>query len=234
MKRDQMNWKVRDHWGWKEFVLLLLLQFIVVIGCIKFVVQPMYSRWLDNELYAGTLMGVTIAIILMLGIYVIALRPNSLSWSEVGIKPSTTKDWKIIVLYSIILLVGAVIIAVLTSYIGNSWENSKTEAMQQNVTFFTFLIGFISAAVISPIYEEIFYRGFIYRWLRTRIGLIGAILLSSLLFTIVHIPTYNAMPVNFFSAILFALAYERTNSIWPSVLIHGITNGIMVLLVTLG
>lgn len=234
MEKSQMNWKEQDPWGWKEFVLLMLLEFVVVIGCIKFVVKPLYSDWLDNELYAGTLMGLTIAIILLLGVYLIALRPKQLSWSEVGVKAFNVKDWKIIIIYSVILLVGAVIIVVLTSFIGNSWENSKTESMQQNATFFTVLIAFISAAIISPIYEEIFYRGFLYRWLRTRIGLTGSLLLSSLIFTIIHIPTYNVMPVNFFSGILFALAYERTHSIWPSVLIHGLTNGIMVLLASLG
>jgi uncharacterized protein len=234
MEKSQMNWKEQDPWGWKEFILLMLLEFVVVIGCIKFVVKPLYSDWLDNELYAGTLMGLTIAIILLLGVYLIALRPKQLSWSEVGVKAFNVKDWKIIFIYSVILLVGAVIIVVLTSFIGNSWENSKTESMQQNATFFTILLAFISAAIISPIYEEIFYRGFLYRWLRTRIGLTGSLLLSSLIFTIIHIPTYNVMPVNFFSGILFALAYERTNSIWPSVLIHGLTNGIMVLLASLG
>ncbi|MGF3104631.1 lysostaphin resistance A-like protein [Rossellomorea sp. DUT-2] len=234
MEKSQMNWKEQDPWGWKEFILLMLLEFVVVIGCIKFVVKPLYSGWLDNELYAGTLMGLTIAIILLSGIYFIALRPKKISWSEVGVKPFAVKDWKIIIIYSVILLVGAVIIVVLTSFIGNSWENSKTDAMQQNATFFTVLIAFISAAIISPIYEEIFYRGFLYRWLRTRMGLTGALLLSSLIFTIIHIPTYNVMPVNFFSGILFALVYERTNSIWPSVMIHGLTNGIMVLLASLG
>ncbi|MGE6753751.1 CPBP family intramembrane glutamic endopeptidase [Rossellomorea sp. NPDC071047] len=234
MEKSQMNWKAQDPWGWKEFILLMLLEFGLVIGCIKFVVKPLYSHWLDNELYAGTLMGFTIAIILLAGVYLIALRSNKLSWSEVGVKPFEVKDWKIIIFYSVILLVGAVIIVVLTSFIGNSWENSKTEAMQQNATFFTISIAFISAAIISPVYEEIFYRGFLYRWLRTRIGITGALLLSSLIFTIIHIPTYNVMPVNFFSGILFALAYERTHSIWPSVLIHGLTNGIMVLLASLG
>lgn len=131
-------------------------------------------------------------------------------------------------------MIGALLIVVLTSYIGISVENSKTQAIQQNITFFTVLIAFLSAAVISPIYEEIFYRGFLYRWLRTRLGLVGAILLSSFIFTIAHIPTYNVMPVNFFSGIIFALAYERTNSIWPSIIIHGLTNGIMVLLTSLG
>ncbi len=234
MEEDQMNWKKQDPWGWREFILLMLLEFIIVIGVVKLIVQPLYAEWLKDDLYAGTLTGLTIAVILMAGIYFIALRPKRLSWREAGVKAFCPKDWKLIGLYSVALLIGAVIIVVLTSFIGNSWENSKTEAMQQNVTFFTVLIAFISAAVISPIYEEIFYRGFLYRWLRTRMGLTGALLLSSLIFTIIHIPTYNVMPVNFFSGILFALAYERTGSIWPPVLIHGLTNGFMVLLTSLG
>ncbi|MGD6842457.1 CPBP family intramembrane glutamic endopeptidase [Bacillus infantis] len=234
MEIDKTNWKRQDPWGWREFILLMLLEFIVVIGGIKLLVQPIYAELFKDDLYAGTLTGLTIAIILMLGIYFIALRPKRLSWKEVGVKAYSQRDWKLIGLYSAVLLAGAVIIVVLTSFIGNSWQNSKTEAMQQNVTFFTVLIAFFSAAVISPIYEEIFYRGFLYRWLRTRVGLTGALLLSSLIFTIIHIPTYNVMPVNFFSGILFALAYERTGSIWPSVLIHGLTNGIMVLLTSLG
>ncbi len=66
-------------------------------------------------------------------------------------------------------MVGDVIVMVLTSFIRNSYENSKTEAIQQSVNFFTVLIAFITAALISPIYEEIFYRGFLYRWIRTRL-----------------------------------------------------------------
>ena len=212
----------------------MLLEFVIIIGVVKIFIPPFYARWFTNELYAGTLLGLTMAIILMLGVYFIALRPQKLSWSEVGIKRFAAKDWKLIIIYSIIIMVGAIIIVFLTSFMGNSWENDKTDAMQQNVTFVTVFIALISAAIISPIYEEIFYRGFLYRWLRTRIGFIGAILLSSTIFTIVHIPTYNAMPVNFFSAIIYALAYERTNSVWPAVIIHGLTNGIMVLLTTLG
>ncbi|WP_330949623.1 CPBP family intramembrane glutamic endopeptidase [Virgibacillus sp. MG-45] len=233
MGKNQMNWKEQDCWSVKEFIFLMLLEFVVVIGCIKYIIQPIYLAWFDNQLYSGTLMGLTIAVILVFGIYFIALRPKKLSWSEVGVKPFAAKDWNIIILFSVILMVGALLIVVLTSLIEYGWENRKTEAIQQNVTFFSFLIAFISAAVVSPIYEEIFYRGFLYRWLRTRIGFNGAILFSSIIFTTAHIPTYNTMPVNFFSGIIFALAYERTNSIWPAVIIHGLTNGIMVLMTVL-
>ncbi|HDR8196768.1 CPBP family intramembrane glutamic endopeptidase [Bacillus thuringiensis] len=234
MKKKDMNWKDQDPWGLKEFLLMMLLEFVFVIGCIKFLVKPIYFQWFNNELYSGTLTGLTIAIVLVLGVYFMVLRPKKLSWSEVGIRSFSIKSWKFILLLTIMLLVGDVIVMVLTSFIGNSYENSKTEAIQQSVNFFTVLIAFVSAAIISPIYEEIFYRGFLYRWLRTRFGMIGAILLSSLIFTIVHIPTYNAMPVNFLSGIVFAWAYERTNSIWPSVIIHGLTNGIMVLMTAMG
>lgn len=234
MEIHTMSWKEKDHWGLQEFTLLLLIEFVFVIGFIKFIVQPIYSQWFRNDLYAGTFMGLTIATTLMLSVYFIALRPKRLSWTELGIKPFAMKDWKMIISYTIIFMVGSVILMVLTSLIGNTWENSKTESMQQDLTFFTISIAFISAAIISPIYEEIFYRGFLYRWLRTRLGFMGAILLSATIFTMVHIPTYNAMPVNFLGGIILALAYERTNSIWPSVFIHGLTNGIMVLLVSLG
>ncbi|TKI62842.1 CPBP family intramembrane metalloprotease [Lysinibacillus mangiferihumi] len=234
MEIKQINWKTQDNWGWKEFILLLLLEFVVVIGIIKFIVKPVYAHLFRNELYAGTLTGFTIAITLVIGVYFIALRPKKLSWLEVGITSISLKQWKTILCYSVLLMIGALLIVVLTSYIGISVENSKTQAIQQNITFFTVLIAFLSAAVISPIYEEIFYRGFLYRWLRTRLGLVGAIILSSFIFTIAHIPTYNVMPVNFFSGIIFALAYERTNSIWPSIIIHGLTNGMMVLLTSLG
>lgn len=234
MKTRNMNLNENDHWGLKEFILLLLLEFVIGVGIIKFVIKPIYDLWIGHELYALALMGITIAITLLLGIYFIALRPKKLPWSDVGLRKFALKDWKSIFLYSIILLVGTVIIVLITSFLGNSIDNSKTDTFQQDVTTFTFLITFISAAIISPIYEEIFYRGFIYRWLRTRVGLIWAILLSSTIFTAIHIPTYNAMPVNFFSGIIFALTYEKTNSIWPVVIVHGSTNGIMVLLTALG
>lgn len=233
MQLQQTNWKKYDHWGWKEFVLLMLVEFGLILGVVKPFIQPIYYNLFANDLYAGTLTGLTIAIILILCIYLIALRPLKLTWKEVGIKQFPVKDWKMILVYSVIFIVGSVVIMALTSLIGNTWENEKTDAMQQNRSFFMISIAFISAAIISPIYEEIFYRGFIYRWLRTRIGLIGAILLSSTIFTVAHIPTYNAMPVNFFGGIIFAFAYERSGSIWPGVLIHGITNGLMVLLAVL-
>ncbi len=211
-------WKKMDQWTWREFIALLALEFVFVIFVIKYAVQSMYEQWLGNTLYSGTLTGLTIAIVLLLGLYFIALRP---------------KDWWRIALWTLILIVFSVAALYLTSFLGNTVDNSKTESLKQNVTLFTIIIGIVSAGIVSPFYEEIFYRGFIYRWLRARVSMSWAIVISSLIFTLAHFPTMNAMPVNFISGVVFAWTYERTGSVVPGMIVHGVFNTIAVLLTTM-
>ncbi|MDQ0172546.1 CPBP family intramembrane glutamic endopeptidase [Paenibacillus tundrae] len=228
------TWKKMDQWTWREFAALLALEFVFVIFVIKFAVQSLYEQWLSNTLYSGTLTGLTIAIVLLLGIYLVALRPQKLSWTEVGLKGFPAKDWWRIVLWTLMLIVLSVGAVYLTSLLGNTVDNSKTESLKQSVTVFTILIGVVSAGIVSPIYEEIFYRGFIFRWLRTRVSMSWAIVISSLIFTAAHYPTMNAMPVNFISGVVLAWTYERTGSVVPGMIVHGVFNTIAVLLTALG
>ena len=227
-------WKQKDTWTGKEFTLLLLLEFIFVIVVVKYGVQSLYLSLFGNTLYSGTLTGLTIAIVLMTGLYFIALRPKNLSWKEVGVRSFSTKYWLKIPIWLLITIILSVAVVLLTSLLGNSVDNSKTESLQQNINLFTILIGIISAGVVSPVYEEIFYRGFIYRWLRVRLGMNWGIVISSLIFTIAHFPTLNAMPVNFINGVVFAWAYEKTGSAIPGMIVHGVFNTIAVLLTVTG
>jgi len=205
-----------------------------VIVVVKYVVQSLYLSWFNNTLYSGTLTGLTIAIVLMSGLYFIALRPQNLTWREVGVRKFSAKYWWKIPIWILITIILSVAVLLLTSLLGNSVDNSKTESLQQNINLFTILIGIISAGVVSPVYEEIFYRGFIYRWLRVRLGMNWGIVISSLIFTIAHFPTLNAMPVNFINGVVFAWVYEKTGSVIPAIIIHGVFNTIAVLLTVTG
>lgn len=228
------TWKQKDSWTGKEFSLLLLLEFIFVIVVVKYSVQSLYLSLFSNTLYSGTLTGLTIAIVLMTGLYFIALRPKNLSWKEVGVRSFSTKYWLKIPIWLLVTIILSVAVVLLTSLLGNSVDNSKTESLQQNINLFTILIGIISAGVVSPVYEEIFYRGFIYRWLRVRLGMNWGIVISSLIFTIAHFPTLNAMPVNFINGVVFAWVYEKTGSVIPGMIVHGVFNTIAVLLTVTG
>src|SRR5699024_2731715 len=99
-----MNWKEHDQWHLKTFIALMILEFDGVVWGVKYIMSPFYDRWLNNYFYAGILIGLTMTIILMLGTYIIALRPNNLTWRAVGIKPVARQVWKRVILYTIVLM----------------------------------------------------------------------------------------------------------------------------------
>lgn len=222
------DWKRKDPWNGKTFLLLMLLEFGLVMILVKGHLQPLYDQWLGNSLFSGTLTGAVIALILLTGGYFIALRPQNETWLAVGVRPFRKKDWGIIILCVLFLLAAGTAVMAAVSFFGVSYENSKTDTLTGDIAPSAILLALVSAAVISPVYEEIFYRGFIYRWLRTRLGVGTGILLSSLIFTAAHYPVTNAMPVNFLDGIVFAWAYEKTHSIWPGVIIHGAVNAVSI------
>ncbi|WP_430487348.1 CPBP family intramembrane glutamic endopeptidase [Priestia flexa] len=226
-----MNWNKRI-WSWKELTLLLGLVFIVVPIAIEYLFKKELNAILQNDLYAGTLTGLVMAVLFTVGVYVVALRPNHLHWTEVGLKTFPQKVWITITWLTLLLIIMSIIAVIVMELLGIGTSNQKTESLQSRLTFMNFMIGFISASIVSPVYEEIFYRGFLYRWFR-RWGIFNATLISSLLFTLAHLPTYNTLLVNFISGIILCWAYEKTGSVVPGMIIHGVFNGIAIVLAAL-
>ncbi|MEK3979776.1 type II CAAX endopeptidase family protein [Psychrobacillus sp. FSL K6-2836] len=222
------------YWSWKELVLLLLITFLFVPIVMENLLQEALYVLFEDSLYAGTLTGLFMAIIFTVGVSVIALRPHNLSWRAVGFNNFQTSYWKSIVFWTGFLIVISLVIVILMELLGGTTENTKTESLQNNMGIWSIIIAFVSAAIISPVYEEIFYRGFLYRWFRVKWGVQAGILLSSFVFTLVHIPTYNALPINFLSGAIFSWTYEKTKSIYPGMIIHAVFNGIAVVLTAIG
>jgi len=222
------------YWSWKELVLLLLITFLFVPLVIENLLHDVLYVFLEDSLYAGTITGLVMATIFTVGVYVIALRPYNLSWRAVGFNTFHTSYWKSIISWTSLLIVVSVGIVILMDFLGGTTENTKTESLQNNMGLWTILIAFVSAAIISPIYEEIFYRGFLYRWFRVKWGVPAGILLSSFVFMLVHIPTYNTLPINFLSGVIFSWTYEKTGSIYPGMIIHAVFNAIAVVLTAIG
>lgn len=218
------------EWTAKELVLLLLLTFVIVPIVIEGLLHDLLFLIFQNSLYSGTMTGLAMALVFTLAVYLVALKPYNKKWDEVGVKPFPKHYLKSIIIWTLLNIVLGIIVVALMSLIGVGVENEKTQSLREEVTWFTFSIGFISAAIISPIYEEIFYRGFLYKWFRSKWGVAAGMFFSSLVFTLVHIPTYNTLPINFISGLIFAWTYEKTGSIIPAIIIHGTFNGLGVIL----
>jgi membrane protease YdiL (CAAX protease family) len=83
-------------------------------------------------------------------------------------------------------------------------------------------------AVVAPIGEEFFFRGFFYGSLRNWRGPWPAALLTGLVFGIVHFSSSNAaflVPLAFFGFGLCVL-YERTGSLYPCMALHCANNSL--------
>ncbi len=220
-------------WSWRDFRYLLILVLVLVPFFIEYLLKNYLSESFQNELYSGTLVGFIMSIIFMTGLYFIALKPKRLNWNEVGLNRFPNKYWKQIPGWTLALIVVSIALVVAMDLLGVGVDNSKTESIQSQLTPLNFFIGFVSASIISPVYEEIFYRGFLYRFLRSRYGIAIGMLVSSFIFMIVHLPTYNVLPVTFVSGLLFSWTYEKTGSVIPAIIIHGIFNGIALILTTI-
>lgn len=230
MKANHNQVWAKDPWSAKELITMVLLSFVLVPWLVEVKLYALLEKWLGNALYAGTLMGFVLSIVYMASLYFIALYPDKAGWSEVGLRSFPRKYWRDILLWSVAVLALGTVMLLLMTLLGGGYENSKTENLQTHANVLGILIAVAVGGIISPIYEEILYRGFLYRWFRTRYGAGWALFLSSSLFTIAHIPTYNTLPLNFASGLIFAWTYEKTGSVIPGIIVHGLTNTVGVLL----
>jgi hypothetical protein len=84
----------------------------------------------------------------------------------------------------------------------------------------------LAFAVGAPITEELFARGFLYRgWSESFLRPVGAILLSSLLWTSAHLQ-YGWFFLGEVFSIGLVLGYirYRSNSLWLTIVLHGLNN----------
>ena len=87
------------------------------------------------------------------------------------------------------------------------------------------LLTFQALAFITPISEELFFRGFIFRGLLPKMGPLGAIAASALVFSAFHLSLGVLVPI-FITGLLLAWLYWRTGSLWAAIGAHAGQNAL--------
>ena len=82
--------------------------------------------------------------------------------------------------------------------------------------------------VVAAVTEEFLFRGLILRGLLTKTGPVRAIMISALLFAVMHLNPWQ-MPAAFFLGIVFGWVYLRTRSLALCVFGHGLHNAMNLL-----
>lgn len=84
-----------------------------------------------------------------------------------------------------------------------------------------------------PIAEEVFFRGYLYRFLAQRVSFPAGLLTSSVLFAVVHM-NLSGFLIYLGVGMVFALAYRRTSNLMTPITAHVTYNGLLVLGMLLG
>lgn len=88
------------------------------------------------------------------------------------------------------------------------------------------------AVVVAPLVEETLFRGILLPVLMKKMSPGAAIVISSAFFAVIHQHLPSFVPL-FVLAVVLAMLYIYSGSLWPSVILHAIFNGVSVCILLL-
>lgn len=214
--QTKVPWRIGD-------ALLILVLFFLVIGGLSAVIQlrPFGTRPIAD--IAAMTFGYLFLLFL---IWYFAINRRRGRWTDLGMRSfSVGRSILWAVGWLIVLRVATVIYLLIVTGLGlepsNEWVTRLPEVFGSGLSG---LIAAIAvAALLAPVIEELFFRGFFYSALRARIGVWPAILASGVLFALVHFNLWLFVPVALIGVIL-AYLYERTGSLGPPIVLHALNN----------
>ena len=148
--------------------------------------------------------------------------------------------WKRPQINLLLAALGGLILALILSSLGALLKTPKipTPFDQLTKTGFSFTFFAIVAVLLAPLFEELFFRGFIQPLLSRTLGTIGGVLLTAVLFGALHGFEYSwvwqyALFITL-AGVVFGILRARTNSIIPSMVMHGCFNAVSVVALAFG
>jgi len=227
-------------WKWTDIVLILagiVLVFMLGFAGVNLYTSqtgqpPLGTEDITIELSVG--LTALEAIALIGSVYFMGLRRKQLPWSAAGLRPARPRWYTYAFLIGLVVIPVSGLIAVLVQQLlGLPAENPQLPFLAPGgYTTFGAVGMFIFGGVIVPFAEELFFRGVLYAWLRQRFGFIAALLSSSILFGVLHGEVSVGVAATVLGVVL-AWVYERSQSLWPAVIIHVVNNAAKILLLYL-
>ena len=180
----------------------------------------------------STFQTVVSAIIYVLSLVIVIglpwiVKKYKTSSQEIGISQAVT--WTDIFLTPLAFIVYIFLSYFLTSIASNfpfyAIDQAQDTGFAQLSQGYEYLLAFLTLVVIAPIAEEILFRGYLLGKLRKHVPIWAAILITSVLFGLVHF-AWNVGVDVFALSIVLCLLRIGTGRLWPSILLHMLKNGL--------
>ncbi len=167
-------------------------------------------------------------------VYLRVVRPAAISWGRMGLeRDGLARRVLLGLLLGLVLLGASTMLEQLMQRLGVQQTQTELFGSVRGAGLPEFLLVLIPGAVIAPVVEEIYFRGYVFRAYLDQKGVTSAFLFSAGLFALVHLNLAAFVPI-FGMGLLLCLFYYRTNSIVPGIVAHAINNAAAFILLYLG
>ncbi len=162
------------------------------------------------------------------GLTALWMRRSKLAWRVVLGRVSSTGHWALAVCLAApgLVLLQAPLLEAWASLIGAPEPQWYAVALNLDGPGAAAAV-FIAVAVIPPICEELFFRGYLLHRLRS-LGAVNAVVIQALIFTLYHNDAYG-VPVYLVTGTILGAVRLYAGALWPAIVIHAINNVLGVL-----
>lgn len=210
-------------WGILTVIGLLIVEAIVV-SAFDPDLDSLGSKLAVQALLAVTLAGVALAFAGSLAAPLEALR-------HLGVRRFAASALGLAALTYVVYIVFAAIYGALVQ----PEQDDVTRELGIDDGGFGAVVAGALIIAVAPVSEEIFFRGFMYGGLRSRLPVWAAALISGGIFGLLHYTDPNSLtvvPQLALLGVVLAWLYERTGSLWPPIMLHVVNNAIAFAIVT--
>lgn len=217
------------QWTLREMAIASLMAVAIVLGGGALVAAFMPQDSSTFMPYLGPLFIAVLELLLFAPIAWVLGR-HTLPWSVVGLR-TPVAGWSVALalLFTGLFISYAVIIAwglILIQFDMRPQPNIFPTVF--GTGRLVFVMVYVAGAIVAPLAEEVFFRGFLFNGLR-QFGLLVAYGVSAGVFALVHF-TPTALPALFGLGIVLAWLYNRTESVWPPIFLHTFVNSLTLIL----
>lgn len=212
----------------KTATLFFLLILIIIVFLIQSGIQEI-KKWLEPEgnlLKLMIIFQLTISILLPVILYLKILKHP---WKEnLGLYLPPLKKAIIAIFIGFFAII--TISMVLPRIIPPSPElMQKSSSIASYDNFLEFLLSFITVAIFASVVDELFFRGILLRGVMKHHGKISAIVITAIFTALFHTWEPFKLTHAFIMGLIFATAVVWTNSVYTSIMLHGLHNFLSLL-----
>jgi membrane protease YdiL (CAAX protease family) len=168
-------------------VLAFITVFVVTLVVFVIILAPLTALGLDALSPAATTLSLLITAAVYVGVVqLLVVGPGALTWSEMGLRVPVPRAASDLLIGAVLALPVLVVTLILGAVLGRFLEPAPSP-LPDSGDALGLLANLLSAAVIAPISEELFFRGFATSaWART-LGARAAIIRGAVFFALAHV-----------------------------------------------